>query len=132
MKNDNDLIHFVTQYHRLHRQGAHLNDIFLRAFTGNQKMCRDTLLVSCPHLSVWGLFRLKKKLELVPCSGLQTTFSTLGYTSPICQGKRGGGGEILPVACTERLHQKGVPFSGFRYMKGWENLSSRCLRDLKP
>ena len=96
MKNDNDLIHFVTQYHRLHRQGAHLNDIFLRAFTGNQKMCRDTLLVSCPHLSVWGLFRLKKKLELVPCSGLQTTFSTLGYTSPICQGKRGGGGRDTP------------------------------------
>ena len=55
-------------------------------------MCRDTLLVSCPHLSVWSLFRLKKKLELVPCSGLQTTFFTLGYTSPICQGKRGGGG----------------------------------------
>ena len=32
--------------------------------------------------------------------------------------EEGGGGEILPVAYTERLRQKGVPFSGFRYMKG--------------
>ena len=98
-------------------------------------MCRDTLLVYLLlHLAVWGLFRPKKKLALVPCSGQQTTFFTLGYTFPICQGKRGwgGGGEILPVAYTERLRQKGVPFSGFRYMKGKENLSSRHLRGLKP
>ena len=55
-------------------------------------MCRDTLLVYLLlHLAVWGLFRPKKKLALVPCSGQQTTFFTLGYTFPICQGKRGGG-----------------------------------------
>ena len=56
-------------------------------------MCRDTLLVYLLlHLAVWGLFRPKKKLALVPCSGQQTTFFTLGYTFPICQGKRGWGG----------------------------------------
>ena len=77
-------------------------------------MCRDTL----PHLTVWGLFRPKKMLVLVPCSGQQTTFFTLGYTFPICQGKGGGEEQILLVAYTERLRQKVVPFSGFRYMKG--------------
>ena len=36
------------------------------------------------------------------------------------QGGEGGGLGYLQVsimACTERLHQKGVSFSGFRYMK---------------
>ena len=32
---------------------------------------------------------------------------------------RGGGGGVLPItAYTGRLRPKGVPFSGFRYMKG--------------
>ena len=32
----------------------------------------------------------------------------------------GGGGEVLPImAYTGRLRPKRVPFSGFRYIKGW-------------
>ena len=30
----------------------------------------------------------------------------------------GGGGVLLLLASTGRLHSKGVPFLGFRYMKG--------------
>ena len=82
-------------------------------------MCRDTLLVYLLlHLAVWGLFRPKKKLALVPCSGQQTTFFHPWVHLPYLPREEGGGGEILPVAYTERLRQKGVPFSGFRYMKG--------------
>ena len=34
------------------------------------------------------------------------------------KGGVGGGGGVLPVmACSRRLRPKGVPFSGFRYMK---------------
>ena len=72
-------------------------------------MCRDTLLVYLLlHLAVWGLFRPKKKLALVPCSGQQTTFFTLGYTFPICQGKRGGGGRDTPCG----LYREAPPERG--------------------
>ena len=53
----------------------------------------------------------------VPLHVHQTWYNS--YNITVSSTVRGGGGEVLPImAFTERLHPKGVPFSGFRYMKG--------------
>ena len=42
----------------------------------------------------------------------------IGGAAVVGGGGGGGGGVLSLVAYTWRLHQKGVPFSGLRYMKG--------------
>ena len=60
-----------------------------------KKMCRDTLLVYLLlHLAVWGLFRPKKNIVLVPCSAL---YPCLGTPSLSARGRRGGGEILWPI-----------------------------------
>ena len=40
-------------------------------------------------------------------------------------------GAFLFMAYSGKFHPKGVPFSGFRYMKGWGNLSFPCVKKPK-
>ena len=81
-------------------------------------MCRDTLLVSSPSNSL-GPFSTEKKASASSLLWPANYFFHPWVHLPYLPGEEGGGGGgILPVACTERLHQKGMPFSGFRYMKG--------------
>ena len=44
----------------------------------------------------------------------------------------GGGGVLLLLASTGRLHSKGVPFLGFRYMKGREICHFRVQGPKRP
>ena len=79
-----------------------------------------------PHFMMWssepciGLAacRVKEDMNIVPAPGNQTH----NIIKPLCSAPRGGGGGgmgVLPMmAITGRLCPKGVPFSGFRYMKG--------------
>ena len=61
--------------------------------------------------------RVKEDLNIVSAPGNQTHIIKL-----LCSAPRGGtrGMGVLPMmAFTGRLCLKGVPFSGYRYMKGY-------------
>ena len=67
-------------------------------------MCRDTLLVYLLlHLAVWGLFRPKKNIVLVPCSALYPCLGTPSLSDRGRRGGGGGGGDTM--AYTETLRQ---------------------------
>ena len=56
---------------------------------------------------------------------------TYGYRFPVIA--RGGGGQtpvgvLSVVAYTGGLRQKGVPFSGFRYIEGYEFYLSKYMK----
>ena len=59
--------------------------------------------------------RVKEDMNIVPAPGNQTH----NIIKPLCSAPGGGGMGVLPMmAITGRLCPEGVPFSGFRYMKG--------------
>ena len=49
---------------------------------------------------------------------MQACLKESGYSERVNFPGVGGGGVLPMMAYTERLRPKGVPFSGFRYMKG--------------
>ena len=96
--------------------------------TGNQKMCRDTLLASCP-IQQSGAFYDRKKASASTLLWPANHFFHAWAHLPYLPGGLGGGGDILPMACTGRPRQKGVTFSGFRV---YERVGKFVISVFKP